>query len=105
MRLTNRLQRLERTDLLRRRLTPMDQLERALDEAAFRLTGKGSAEMADHTVMERALEDLSDSFFPKLGTAELDQLTAELEHIVFGNDTAAMERCKREVLRVLGSAQ
>jgi len=101
MRLANRLQRLERTDLLRRRLSPMDQFERALDQATFRLTGKGSAAIADGTILERVMEELSVSFFPKLGAAALEQFTAELERLVFGDDTAAMERCKREVLASL----
>ena len=105
MRLANRVQKLERTEVLKRHLSPLDQFQRALNDAAVRLTGRDlSFVLGDEPTLEQVMDDLQDSFFRKLSDADLARLTAELERIAFAGDTAAVEAAKREALADLTTA-
>lgn len=104
MRLAERVRKLERTELLKRHLPPLEQLQRALDESAVRLTGRGfSFAQDDEPTLDQIMADLRDSFLHKLGSAELAGLMAELEPIAFGGDTEALEAARREA--IMGMAE
>jgi hypothetical protein len=94
-----RVQKLERSEVLMRHLSPLEHLQEALDDAAVRLTGKDfSFVEGDEPTMERIMNDLRDSFFPKLSVGALANLMSELEPIAFGGDTAALEAARREAV-------
>ena len=84
MRLANRVQKLERTEVLKRHLLPLDQFQRALNDAAVRVTGKSLESIQeDERAMERVMGDLQESFVRKLSDADLESLTTDLERIAF----------------------
>ena len=84
MKLAHRVQKLERLDGLARPSSSMDQLQRALNEAAVRLTGKAANQIAhDDPALEVVLNDLQESFVRKLSDADLESLTTDLERIAF----------------------
>ena len=84
MRLANRVQKLERTEVLKRHLLPLDQFQRALNDAAVRVTGKSlDSIQEDERAMERVMGDLQESFVRKLSDADLESLTTDLERIAF----------------------
>jgi hypothetical protein len=63
VRLANRVQKLERTEVLKRHLLPLDQFQRALNDAAVRVTGKSlDSIQEDERAMERVMGDLQESF-------------------------------------------
>ena len=98
--LQRRVEKLERTEILKRHLPPMEQLQTALNDAAVRLTGKDfSFVQCDETAMVLVMNELRDSFLEKLSVADLDSLIAQLERIAFGGDTAALEAARREATR------
>ena len=62
----------------------MDELQRALNEAAVRLTGKAANQIAhDDPALDLVLNDLQESFVRKLSDADLESLTTDLERIAF----------------------
>ena len=84
MRLANRVQKLERTEVLKRHLLPLDQFQRALNDAAVRVTGRSlDSIQEDERAMERVMGDLQESFVRKLSDADLESLTTDLERIAF----------------------
>jgi hypothetical protein len=84
VRLANRVQKLERTEVLKRHLLPLDQFQRALNDAAVRVTGKSLESIQeDERAMERVMGDLQESFVRKLSDADLESLTTDLERIAF----------------------
>jgi hypothetical protein len=84
VRLANRVQKLERTEVLKRHLLPLDQFQRALNDAAVRVTGKSlDSIQEDERAMERVMGDLQESFVRKLSDADLESLTTDLERIAF----------------------
>ena len=84
MRLANRVQKLERTEVLKRHLLPLDQFQRALNDAAVRVTGKSlDSIQEDERAMERVMGDLQESFVRKLSDADLESLTTDFERIAF----------------------
>ena len=99
MKLTNRVQRLEQNEALAGPLLLLDQFQRAQDAAAFRLTGKdfntALAEESESAV-QRIMDDVQESFVQKLSDEDLESLTAEVERIAFGEDTAALEAARRK---------
>jgi hypothetical protein len=54
--------------------------------------------LAPQPILEQIMADVRDSFLHKLGGAELARLTAELEPIAFGGNTAAREAARQEAL-------
>jgi hypothetical protein len=78
------VQKLERTEVLKRHLLPLDQFQRALNDAAVRVTGKSlDSIQEDERAMERVMGDLQESFVRKLSDADLESLTTDLERIAF----------------------
>jgi hypothetical protein len=78
------VQKLERTEVLKRHLLPLDQFQRALNDAAVRVTGKRlDSIQEDERAMERVMGDLQESFVRKLSDADLESLTTDLERIAF----------------------
>jgi hypothetical protein len=78
------VQKLERTEVLKRHLLPLDQFQRALNDAAVRVTGKSLESIQeDERAMERVMGDLQESFVRKLSDADLESLTTDLERIAF----------------------
>ena len=64
----------------------MERFQRALNEAAVRLTGKSTDLVArDGLALELVMDDLQDSFVRKLSDADLANLITELEGIAFGS--------------------
>ena len=62
----------------------MDQLQRALNEAAVRLTGTAANQIAhEDLALDLVLNDLQESFVRKLSDADLESLTTDLERIAF----------------------
>jgi hypothetical protein len=93
-------QKLEQSESLSRHLPPMEQLKRALDEAAVRLTGKSfSFVQGDEPAIVWVISEVRDSFMQKLSPADRNSLIAELETIAFGDDTAALEALRQKVMR------
>jgi hypothetical protein len=74
------VQKLERTEVLKRHLLPLDQFQRALNDAAVRVTGKSLDSIQED---ERVMGDLQESFVRKLSDADLESLTTDLERIAF----------------------
>jgi hypothetical protein len=98
--LQKRMQKLERTEILTRHLPLMEQLQRAMNDAAVRLTGRDfSYALRDEDILKQVVAEVRDSFMKKLSAADLDSLIAELEPIAFGNDTAALEALRQKVIR------
>jgi hypothetical protein len=94
-----RIQRLERTEILKRHLMPLEQFQKALNETAVVLTGRDfSFAEGDESTVDRIMADVRESYLPKLNDAALTSLMAELEQIAFCGDTAAMEAARREAL-------
>jgi hypothetical protein len=92
VRLANRVQKLERTEVVKRHLLPLDQFQRALNDAAVRLTGRDlSFVLGDEPTLERVMDDLEYSLIRKLSDADLESLIREMKRIVSGNDTTALE--------------
>jgi hypothetical protein len=91
VKLEHRIQNLERLDALAHPPSPMDRFQRALNEAAIRLTGK-RADLIGHDITARALvmDDLKESFVRKLNDADLASLITEMERIVSENSTAGL---------------
>lgn len=84
MRLANRVQKLERTEVLKCHLLPLDQSQKALNDAAVRVTGRSlDSIQKDERAMERVMSDLQESFVRKLSDADLESLTTDLERIAF----------------------
>jgi hypothetical protein len=78
------VQKLERTEVLKRHLLPLDQFQRALNDAAVRVTGKSlDSIQEDERAMKRVMGDLQESFVRKLSDADLESLTTDLERIAF----------------------
>jgi hypothetical protein len=78
------VQKLERTEVLKRHLLPLDQFQRALNDAAVRVTGKSlDSIQEDERAMERVMGDLQESFVRKLSDADLESPTTDLERIAF----------------------
>jgi hypothetical protein len=78
------VQKLERTEVLKRHLLPLDQFQRALNDAAVRVTGKSLESIQeDERAMERVMGDLQESFVRKLSDADLESLTTDFERIAF----------------------
>jgi hypothetical protein len=98
--LQRRVQKLERTEILKRHLPLLEQLKTALNDAAVRLTGKDfTFVQGDELATVRAMNEVRDSFLEKLNDADLASLISELEPIAFGDDTAALEAARREAVR------
>ena len=98
--LQKRMQKLERTEILTRHLPLMEQLQRAMNDAAVRLTGRDfSYALRDEDILKQVVAEVRDSFMKKLSAADLDSLIAELEPIAFGDDTEALEAARREAIR------
>src|ERR1039457_737578 len=84
MKLAHRVQMLERLEGLARPASSMDQLQRALNEAAVRLTGTAANQIAhEDLALDLVLNDLQESFVRKLSDADLESLTTDLERIAF----------------------
>jgi hypothetical protein len=61
----------------------MDRLQRAMDQAAFRIAGTAFAAVShDAPELDRILDDVQLSFVRQLSQPDRDSLTAELERIV-----------------------
>jgi hypothetical protein len=89
MKIAQRVKKLERLEVLARPSSSMDQLQRALNEAAVRLTGKAANQIAhDDPALDLVLNDLEESFVRKLSDADLASHLTELERIAFGDNTA-----------------
>jgi hypothetical protein len=102
MRFADRLKKLERTESLKRRFSPIERWMQALNETACRLTGKEwRVVQGDSAAMSWVMDDLQDSFFVKLSVPDLEILMEELGRIAFGGDTAAMEAARQELIREL----
>jgi hypothetical protein len=77
----------------------MDRFQRALNDAAVRLTGTEFGSIPnDGPAQELVLEEVHESFIRKLSDADLAVVMRELERIAFGGDTEAMELAWREAL-------
>jgi hypothetical protein len=99
--LQRRVQKLERTEMFKRHLPPLERFQRALNEAALRLAGKDiSLVQIDEPAMVLVMDEVRDTFLGKLNAADLDNLRAELETIAFGDDTAARDAAWQKVIRV-----
>ena len=98
--LQRRVQKLEQTEILKRHLPPLEQFQRALNDAALRLTGRDiSLVQIDEPAMVMVMDEVRDSFLGKLSVADLDSLISELVPIAFGGDTAALEALRQKVIR------
>ena len=96
MRLTHRIERLERTALQNCHLSPIEQFGRVLDEAAVRRTGKSAAELiGNDAALDLVLADLQESFMCKLNPVDRESLMADLETIAFKNAPRALEEWRR----------
>jgi hypothetical protein len=101
-RLQRRVEKLERTELLKCHLSPLERLQRALDEAAVRLTGRDlSFVQGDEPTTELVANDLQDSFMKDLSDVDLANLISALEPIAFGGNTAALEAARQDAVREL----
>jgi hypothetical protein len=96
MKLAQRVQKLERLEVQVRPSSSLDQLKRALNEAAVRFIGK-SADLISHDdpALETVLNDLQESFVWKLSDADLASLTLVLERIAFVGETGAVDTTKQ----------
>ena len=102
MRLAHRLRQLGRMHGLKRAPSPMEQFQRAFDEASIRLTGKCGDQIAgDDAAVDLVMYDLGQSFIRTLTDADLATLAAEFERLAFRNDTQALEAAEREMLASL----
>lgn len=86
MKLALRVRHLERMEAMARPSSPMERFQRALNEAAVRLTGKSTDLVArDGPALELVMDNLQDSFVGKLSDAALANLITELEGIAIGS--------------------
>lgn len=76
MRLAHRVRQLERLDALARPSSPMERLQRALNESKLRVTGNSSG-----PANEAVLNDLAETFTKKLSHTELASFIEELERL------------------------
>ena len=98
--LQRRVQKLERTEILTRHLPLMEQLQRAMNDAAVRLTGRDfSYALGDESILIQVVAEVRDSFLKKLLAADRDSFIAELETIAFGNDTEARDVASQKAIR------
>ena len=82
----------------------MNRLEWALDQAAFRLTGRSWEALANDPDRQGAVcKDVSDEFITRLKLAELETLTKALEARL-GNDPAAIAIATREASQGMETA-
>jgi len=100
MRLLQRVMKLERNQMFRRRGTVLSRFDEALDEAALQLAGcKYAGLVGDQVTM--VLDAAESSFVTTLTESELAELMREVERMAFGNDGEALERARAEVLAEL----
>jgi hypothetical protein len=64
-------------------LSVVDRLQRALEQAAFRIAGTTLAAVShDAPELDRIVDDVHDSFTRQLSHTDFERLTTELERIV-----------------------
>ena len=98
MRLSHRVQKLERAARIMWPPSPLDRFMMALNDAALRLTGKNYNSLRDDDpAVGLVSQEVLESFVPKLSDADRASLAAQLEQIVFGDDPVAIEAGRREV--------
>ena len=90
MRLTQRIQHLERLEASAHPPSVMERLQSALHEAARRLTGKSADAVRDAAEHDLVSNDLQTSFIEKLSDSDLGSLVAGLEAITAGTSTAGL---------------
>jgi hypothetical protein len=81
----------------------MEQFERALREAAIRLTGRLPDQLSEEQ-LDLVMNDLGTSYFPQLSDKVSEGLSAVLAGLAFGGDAAALEAAERDVLANLNTA-
>jgi hypothetical protein len=100
MRLAHRVRHLERLEGLAPGSSPLERFQRALNEAALRLTGKCADELSGEAA-DLVISQLTTSFFGQLNEVDMEALTIDLERIAFGGDAEALAAAEREVLASL----
>ena len=81
MRVANRVLKLERTVSVSG-LPVIQRLQRALDQAAFRISGTALVAVSlDDPALDRILDDVQHSFIRQLDQPDRETVTAELERI------------------------
>ena len=90
MRLTQRIQHLERLEASAHPPSVMERLQSALPEAARRLTGKSADAIRDSAELDLVSSDLQPSFIEKLSDSDLASLVDGLEAITAGSLAAGL---------------
>ena len=88
MRISHRIRHLERLDAIAHPPTVMERLQRALDEAAVRLVGKGVHQIRGEADVALVSDDVQQSFVEKLSDWDLG-LIAELEAMTAPTESAS----------------
>ena len=100
MRLSHRVQKLERVARVMWPPSPLDRYVMALNDAALRLTGVDFNSLRDDDpAVGLVSQEVLESFVRKLSDADRASLTADLEQIAFGGDPVAIEAAKQEARR------
>jgi hypothetical protein len=104
MRLSTRVAKLERLRTLTSASSPMERFQRAFNNTAIRLTGKGADQLA-HDSADLVLKEMGESYFRTLSDSDAEQLRAALEEIAFGDDLEARKAAEQEVLASLDPSE
>jgi hypothetical protein len=100
MRLSHRVQKLERAARIMWPPSALDRYEMALNDAALRLTGIDFNSLRDNDpAVDLVSQEVLESFVQKLSDADRASLMADLEQIAFGGDPVAIEAAKQEARR------